>query len=426
VKNLDVVILAGGAGTRSANPKLPKILQEVDKDHKLLGLHLENLKRLMPQRVIFVLGHFGEIVRNEILSMRLNERGFEIIIIQEEDFLGTSSALSLGLEQAVNEDVLVVLGDTAIGVDYNKGYIRWKSSNCDSGLYVHPNTHPQDSDSLLINGVGDVIAVIRKGSKSPVGYPLKSVTGSIFLKKSIFLNNKILKASSDYIDSIFLGFAQDLTICALITSSYFADSGTPSRLTKIIEDYKSGSFQRRAGSEKSAIFLDRDGCLVPDIPKGRMNLHATELETDTLSAIANANKRGIPVFIVTNQPAIAKGWISEADVFRVQGEFEAILQGHQGIIDDFRFCPHHPERGFAGEIQHLKIVCNCRKPKPGMILHLADLHGVKLSNSFVVGDSSSDLDLALAVGARGIRARHGTGEVASAIDQCIELICVNN
>lgn len=426
MKNLDVVVLAGGAGTRSANPRLPKILQEVDKEYRLLDLHIENLKKLKPQRVIFVLGHFGEIVRNEILSSSLNEEVFELVIIQEEASLGTSSALILGLAEADNEDVLVILGDTAIGVDYSKGYIKWKKSNCASGLYVHPNTHPHDSDNLLIGEFGDVIAVSRKGSKCPVEYPLKSVTGSIFLKKSIFLKNKILNASSDYMESIFVGYSEELTICPLITTSYFADSGTPSRLTKIIEDYKSGHFQRRSASVKPAIFIDRDGCLVPDMPDGRRNLQESELETDTLIAIANANKKGIPVFIVTNQPAIAKGWISAADVIRVQGELEAILQEHHGIIDDFRFCPHHPDRGFTGEIEHLKIDCNCRKPKPGMILDLADLHGIKLPNSFVVGDSVSDLELAQAVGARGIRARHGTGEVASAIDLCIELICDNN
>jgi histidinol-phosphate phosphatase family protein len=426
MNKLDAVILAGGAGTRSLNPNLPKILQKVDSNHTLLDLHLENLKKVNPQRVIFVLGHLSEIVKEEILSISQEDFDFEIAIIEEKAPTGTSNALLQGLELCTQEDILVVLGDTAIGVDYNLGYKKWKESHREAGIYVHPNTHPLDSDNLMLDEFGDVVELNRKGCSPRGDYPLKSVTGSAFLKKTSCLDNEVFNLAGDYMACLFLSPNINVSICALVTSSYFADSGTPSRLERIRDDYKSGSFQRRAAAQRSAIFLDRDGCLIPDIPEGRSKLNSSDLEVSTLNSIANANRKGIPIFIVTNQPAIAKGWISHKDVLGVQGVFESVLQEFQGVIDDFRFCPHHPISGFKGEVENLKIACGCRKPKPGMILELSQIHGISTKNSFVIGDSDSDLGLATAVGAQGIKARHGTGEVASRIEHCIELICADN
>jgi mannose-1-phosphate guanylyltransferase / phosphomannomutase len=426
LKKLDAVVLAGGAGTRSLNPNFPKILQKVASNRSLLDLHLENLKGINPQRVIFVLGHLSDTVTKEILSVNQNDFEFEFSIIEEKAPAGTSNALLQGLEHCEQEDVLVVLGDTAIGVDYNLGYEKWKKSNREVGIYVHPNTHPLDSDTLMLDALGDVVELNRKGSFPHGDFPLKSVTGSAFLKKSRCLDNEVFKLADDYMECLFLSPSINSSICALVTSSYFADSGTPSRLERIRNDFKSGSFQRRSASQRSGIFLDRDGCLIPDMPEGRVGLDPSELEISVLKSIANANRKGIPVFIVTNQPAIAKGWISHSDVLHVQRAFESALLEFQGVIDDFRFCPHHPISGFRGEVGDLKITCNCRKPKPGMILELAQIHGISTKNSFVIGDSDSDLGLAIAVGAQGIKARHGTGEVALIIEHCIELVCADN
>lgn len=148
-----------------------------------------------------------------------------------------------------------------------------------------------------------------------------------------------------------------------------------------------------AKTSHPALFLDRDG--VVNVDKGYVHTpEETEFIPGIFELVADANARGYKVIIVTNQAGIGRGYYTE-EVFHgymdwVRAEFEA----RGARIDAVYFCPHHPEHG-VGEYKQL---CECRKPKPRMILQAAEEHGIELGNSVMLGDKQSDMQAAEAAG----------------------------
>lgn len=201
------------------------------------------------------------------------------------------------------------------------------------------------------------------------------------------------------------------------------DSGTSQRIATIREDFHSGFAQRRGLKSRPAIFLDRDGTLIPDSGTSRMSVGPADFEAETLLAISEVNKAGIPIFLVTNQPGIAKGQITFDDFYAVQTQLENVLAEANAFLDDFAFCPHYPESGFNGEVKSLKKKCECRKPKPGMIQKLATEHHIDLKRSTLIGDTQNDFGAAEAAGMTFIMAsRDNEKRVAEAIMEAMERI----
>jgi D-glycero-D-manno-heptose 1,7-bisphosphate phosphatase len=233
------------------------------------------------------------------------------------------------------------------------------------------------------------------------------------------------RGKTDLVNYLISTVSDVAQILPIVTSSYFADTGTSDRLKKVQQDYKSGVIARRGKINQGAIFIDRDGCLVPDIPQGRVVITESDFEIQTINAIRSANQSGIPIFLITNQPAIAKGFISFNDVERIQMEVEKILSKHGAILDDYMFCPHHPTAGYTGEIRNLKIPCGCRKPNPGMAIEIARWHGINLRKSVVIGDSENDRGLAKSIDCKFILARHSLHEVGKAVNESIEFLSDN-
>ena len=108
-------------------------------------------------------------------------------------------------------------------------------------------------------------------------------------------------------------------------------------------------------------------------------------------AIKKINKSDYLAVVVTNQPMIAKGFISFEEVEMTHKKMETLLGEEHAFLNGIYFCPHHPEKGFEGEVKELKIDCECRKPKPGMLLQAAADMNIDLKNSWMIGDSERDL-----------------------------------
>jgi D-glycero-D-manno-heptose 1,7-bisphosphate phosphatase len=148
-----------------------------------------------------------------------------------------------------------------------------------------------------------------------------------------------------------------------------------------------------------AIFLDRDGTInnyVPDLKHESQ----FELKKSVPEAIKAINDAGYLAIVATNQPDIAKGYFTFAELERVHEKMQALLLPAK--IDAIYVCPHHPEKGFLGEVPELKIVCECRKPKPGLLLRAAKEHNIDLTRSWMIGDSLTDVVTGKSAGARSI------------------------
>ena len=134
------------------------------------------------------------------------------------------------------------------------------------------------------------------------------------------------------------------------------------------------------------VFLDRDGVVIKDV-NNLTKPEQIELLPGAAEGIRLLNDARIYVIIITNQPVIARGWVIKVEVEKIHKILENKLNEQGAKIDKFYYCPHHPN----ATVEKYKKVCNCRKPEPGMLLKGAKDFGVSIGESYMVGDSPSDI-----------------------------------
>ena len=156
---------------------------------------------------------------------------------------------------------------------------------------------------------------------------------------------------------------------------------------------------------QGAVFLDRDGTIINEV-NYLSRLQDVELLPRAGEAIARLNRQQIPVILISNQSGVARGKFSESFVTETHNYLQKILTREGAHLDDFFFCPHHPEAGIAP----YKKVCDCRKPAPGLLHEAASRHRIDLSKSYVVGDKLIDVELALRAESTGILVETGYGK----------------
>ena len=141
------------------------------------------------------------------------------------------------------------------------------------------------------------------------------------------------------------------------------------------------------------VFLDRDGTLIEEVGyldrKERVDLYPW-----TIDAVRALNRAGFRAVLVSNQSGVARGFFSETVVDEVHEHIAALLESGGAHIDAYYYCPHHPD----GKVKQYAVQCECRKPKPGLILEGARRHPIDLARSYMVGDTGRDLGAARAAG----------------------------
>ncbi|MCI0485715.1 MAG: D-glycero-beta-D-manno-heptose 1,7-bisphosphate 7-phosphatase [Blastocatellia bacterium] len=153
-----------------------------------------------------------------------------------------------------------------------------------------------------------------------------------------------------------------------------------------------------------AVFLDRDGTINED--SGYVS-HPRELIIYpwAAEAIRLINESGMKAFVITNQSGVARGLYTEETLHAVHERMREELAREGAKIDAFYYCPHHPDFGDA----RYKKICDCRKPRPGLLHRAAREHRIELARSYVIGDKASDMNLAAGVGAVGALVLTGYG-----------------
>jgi D-glycero-D-manno-heptose 1,7-bisphosphate phosphatase len=155
---------------------------------------------------------------------------------------------------------------------------------------------------------------------------------------------------------------------------------------------------------KPAVFLDRDGTLIEEV--GYLNrLDRVRFFPWTVDAVRVLGEAGLPVFVVTNQAGVARGYFDEQLVRDTHALIDGRMREGRARVDGYYYCPHHPD----GRVEAYRVTCDCRKPKPGMILRAAREHELDLARSFVVGDRWIDVETGRASGATTVLVTTGYG-----------------
>jgi len=135
-------------------------------------------------------------------------------------------------------------------------------------------------------------------------------------------------------------------------------------------------------NRKKAIFLDRDGVINKEISY-ISNPDDFEFIEGSIEALKILEEKNFLLIVITNQAGIARGYYTEEMLKKIHNKMTRILKQNNIVLDDIFYCPHHPD--FTGP-------CDCRKPEPGMILKAQIKHNIDLTNSYMVGDTLSDIE----------------------------------
>lgn len=167
--------------------------------------------------------------------------------------------------------------------------------------------------------------------------------------------------------------------------------GTPERYYSVCEDYKTDRVSgKNLKNKQKAMFLDRDGTINKYVGFLR-NIDEFELMDGVADAIKKINASGYLTIVVTNQPVIARGEESFEELEEIHNKMETLLGKEGAYLEAIYFCPHHPHKEYEGERPELKFDCDCRKPKPGMLLNAARDFNIDLSQSWMIDDGENGI-----------------------------------
>lgn len=392
---MKAVIMAGGKGTRISsltNDEIPKPMLTIG-EKTILEHQIECLKKSDIKEIIIVIGHLGKKIKDYFKDG--NKFGIQISYYEEDPNmpLGTAGSLYF-LKNMIDEDFILIFGDVFLNVDFNKMAEYHQNHFADATLLTHPNSHPFDSDLVVVDTNGKVLGFDSKENNRDYDYKNIVNSGVYLFSPKIFDYVKEPKKYSLEKDIIARMINSGDNVYSYHSTEYVKDMGTPERYYSVNEDYTNGLSEHRNLSHKQkAIFLDRDGTINVHIPF-LTNKNEFVLIEGVSDAIKMINSSEYLCIVVTNQPVIARGECTFAELDEIHKRMETLLGRDGAYIDGLYFCPHHKDKGFPGEVPELKFDCDCRKPKIGMLLKAAKDYNIDLSKSIVIGDSTLDIKMA--------------------------------
>lgn len=385
---MKTVIMAGGKGTRIASvaSDIPKPMIPVA-GKPVLEHEIECLCGQGFTDLIITVSHLGHIITNYFGDG--SKFGVHIEYFVEETPLGNAGAL-LRLKEQLTEDFLLLNADAVFDIDFNRFVGFHRKHGGLATLFTHPNNHPYDSGLIVADEAGRVTRWLTKEDDRK-GYYRNRVNAGLHVLSPKLLDQAFDTPKVDLDRQILKPLAGMGEMYVYDSPEYVRDMGTPERYAAVCRDFEEGKVQARNLKKKQkAIFLDRDGTINEYVGFLR-NIDDFRLIEGASDAIKMINQSGYLAIVVTNQPVIARGEVTVSQLDEIHNKMETLLGADGAYVDAIYYCPHHPHKGYAGEIPELKIDCDCRKPKAGMLFQAAKDFNIDLSASWMVGDGENDL-----------------------------------
>lgn len=393
---MEAVIMAGGKGTRiaSMNPGIPKPMISIA-GRPILEHQIEVLHRQGIRKIFIVAGYLADVICNYFGDG--SKWGIEIKYELEKEPLGTAGALCR-LEEKMQDDFILINGDIMFDIDVGRMAAAHRKNGGMATIFTHPNDHPYDSAVIETGKNNEVIQWFHKEDKK-LWYQNRVNAGIHILSPKIF---QLPVLQYEHMVDLDRDILKPLVGCkelyAYDSTEYVKDMGTPERYREVENDIQSGKAAgRNYKQEQKAVFLDRDGTInqyagfLTDIGQFKLAEGAAE-------AVRMINLAGYLAIVVTNQPVIARGELTADGLKEIHNKMETLLGQKGAYLDAVFYCPHHPDRGYPGEITELKRECSCRKPKPGLLYQAAEEYHISLQDSWMVGDSDVDILAGMAAG----------------------------
>lgn len=397
MEQMKTVIMAGGKGTRisSVASDIPKPMIKIN-NKPVLEHEIECLRDQGFTDLIITVSHLGNIIMDYFGDG--SAFGVKIKYFNETVPLGNAGAL-FQLKGELQEDFLLLNADAVFNVDFNRFVDFHKKNGGLVTLFTHPNSHPYDSGLIISDQNGCVEKWLTKEDSRPSFYKNRVNAGLHIISPRV-LDAKIDSEKIDLDRQLLKPLAGTGKMFCYDSPEYVKDMGTPDRYRAVIEDFKTGRVQQKnLKNKQKAIFLDRDGTINKYVGFLR-NIDDFELEKGAAEAIKRINQSGYLAIVITNQPVIARGELKIAELEEIHNKMETLLGLQGAYLDAVYYCPHHPHKGYLGEVAELKIDCNCRKPKPGLILEAAGKFNIDLKESWMIGDGENDIKAGKAAGCR--------------------------
>lgn len=408
------IIMAGGRGSRISElfPDIPKPLIPID--------HIPVLEReIISMRdqgftdMILTVSHMADKIMEYFRDGR--KLGVKIEYFVEETPLGNAGALYKLRDRIGAEPFILLNADAVFDVDFNRMVEYHKNNKALVTLFTHPNSHPYDSGLIIADEKKRVEAWLAKEDERPAYYKNRVNAGLHVIDPKVLDMNgidgsivgtvnkttgKVIKVDLDR--QILKPLSGTGTMICYDSPEYVKDMGTPERFYSVVNDYKAGIVSgKNLFKKQKAVFLDRDGTINKYVGFLR-NVNQFELIDGVAEAIRKINASGYLCIIVTNQPVIARGEVTVEELELIHKKMETELGFAGAYVDGLYYCPHHPHKGYEGEVAELKINCDCRKPKPGMLFRAAEEFNISLKDSFMVGDGDNDVKAGLAAGCKTV------------------------
>lgn len=393
---MKTVIMAGGKGTRisSVAKDIPKPMIKIG-DKPVLEREIECLKDQGLTDIIITVSHLGQIIMDyfgdgsKISPATGKPFGVKIEYYFEEEPLGNAGAL-FKIKDKLTDDFLLLNADAVFDIDFLRFIDYHKQKGGLVTLFTHPNSHPYDSGLIISDDNGSVLKWLAKEDDRPAYYKNRVNAGLHVVSKKI-LETKIDTPKIDLDRQLLKPLAGTGKMFVYDSPEYVKDMGTPDRYESVCRDFACGTVKaKNLINKQRAIFLDRDGTINGYVGFLR-GTEDFELLEGVSAAVKKINSSGYLAIVITNQPVIARGEVTFAGLEEIHNKMETLLGQDGAYLDAIYFCPHHPHKGYEGEVPELKIDCDCRKPKAGMIFKAAKDFNIDISESWMIGDGENDV-----------------------------------
>lgn len=399
---MKTVIMAGGRGTRISElfPNIPKPLIPIE-GVPVLERELISLRNQGYKEIILTVSYLADKIESYFGDG--SRLGINIEYFVENEPLGNAGALfKLRQQGRLDGDFLLLNADAVFDVDFNRFVQYHHGKGGLVTLFTHPNSHPYDSGLIIADKDKCVQQWLAKEDERPQWYRNRVNAGLHVINASVLDNENVdVDSIGKVVDGKRIKVDLDRQVLKPLCGTgemfcydspeYVKDMGTPDRYKAVCHDYTSGIVQvKNLKNKQSAIFLDRDGTINKYVGFLR-NIDDFELLPGVAQAIRRINNSGYLAIVATNQPVIARGEVTFDQLYEIHNKMETLLGREGAFLDAIYFCPHHPDKGFPGEVPELKIDCDCRKPKPGMLIKASKDFNIDLSRSWMVGDGKNDI-----------------------------------